>query len=280
MFLARTSAMCRLPWVKKDGRAACPRSVTCDGDDTNMEPTTLLIILAIFIVAVLYSSVGHGGASGYLAVMAFLAVAPEVTRPTALLLNLFVATIGTIQFWRAGYFSWRLFLPFAAGSIPMALVGGMIHLPTEVYKIVLGGVLCLAAVRLAIHLKSDDQVNDPPLIACLLIGGLIGLLSGMVGVGGGIFLTPILLLMHWSEARVAAGVSVLFILVNSIAGLVGQFVKGSLNGLPPEIWAWIGVAVVGGLIGSTLGSKRFTSMTLRRVLAVVLLFAGIKLILV
>lgn len=245
-----------------------------------MDPTTILIICAVFFVAVLYSSVGHGGASGYLAVMAFLAVAPEVTRPTALLLNLFVATIGTIQFWRAGYFSWRLFLPFAAGSIPMALVGGMIHLPTEVYKIVLGGVLCLAAVRLAIHLKSDDQVNDPPLIACLLIGGLIGLLSGMVGVGGGIFLTPILLLMHWSEARVAAGVSVLFILVNSIAGLVGQFVKGSLNGLPPEIWAWIGVAVVGGLIGSTLGSKRLTSMTLRRVLAVVLLFAGIKLILV
>ena len=119
-----------------------------------METTAILIILAVFVVAVLYSSVGHGGASGYLAVMAFLAVAPEVTRPTALVLNLFVASIGTVQFWRAGYFSWRLFWPFAMASIPMAFVGGMIHLPTDVYKIVLGAVLCLAAVRLAIKLKN------------------------------------------------------------------------------------------------------------------------------
>ena len=243
-----------------------------------MEPTTILIILAIFIVAVLYSSVGHGGASGYLAVMAFLAVAPEVTRPTALMLNLFVASIGTVQFYRAGYFSWRIFLPFAAASIPLAFVGGMIHLPTDVYKIVLGVVLCLAAVRLAINLKGDDQVKDPPIAACLLIGAMIGLLSGMVGVGGGIFLTPILLLMHWAETRVAAGVSVLFILVNSISGLAGNYAQ--VSALPPDVWVWIAAAVAGGLIGSTLGSKKFDSITLRRVLAVVLLFAGVKLIFV
>jgi uncharacterized protein len=245
-----------------------------------MEPTTLLIILAIFIVAVLYSSVGHGGASGYLAVMAFVAVAPEVTRPTALMLNLFVASIGTVQFYRAGYFSWRIFLPFAATSIPMALVGGMIHLPTDIYKIVLGAVLMLAAVRLAIRLKNDDEVNEPPIIACLLIGAVIGLLSGLVGVGGGIFLTPILLLMRWAETRVAAGVSVLFILVNSVAGLVGPFRRGELNSLPADVWLWVGAAIVGGLVGSTLGSKKFNSITLRRVLAVVLLFAGVKLIFV
>ena len=245
-----------------------------------MEAAAILIILAIFVVAVLYSSVGHGGASGYLAVMAFLTVAPGVTRPTALVLNLFVATIGTVQFWRAGYFSWRLFWPFAIASIPMAFVGGIIHLPTDVYKIMLGAVLCLAAVRLAIRLKNDDDVKDPPIVACLLIGVVIGLLSGMVGVGGGIFLTPILLLMHWAETRVAAGVSVLFILVNSIAGLVGQYSKGVLSILPNEVWIWIAAAVVGGLIGSTLGSKKFDSMTLRRVLAVVLLFAGVKLIFV
>ncbi|MBK6725314.1 MAG: sulfite exporter TauE/SafE family protein [Acidobacteria bacterium] len=245
-----------------------------------MELTAILIVLAVFLVAVMYSSVGHGGASGYLAVMAFLAVAPEVTRPTALVLNLFVASIGTVQFYRAGYFSWRIFLPFAAASIPMAVVGGMITLPTNVYKIVLGAVLCLAAVRLAIKLKNDDQVKDPPIIACLLIGAMIGLLSGMVGVGGGIFLTPILLLMRWAETRVAAGVSVLFILVNSAAGLVGQYSKGGLSGLPSEVWLWIAAAVVGGFLGSTLGSKKFDSITLRRVLAVVLLFAGVKLILV
>ncbi|HRI02392.1 MAG TPA: sulfite exporter TauE/SafE family protein [Pyrinomonadaceae bacterium] len=243
-----------------------------------MEPTTLLIILAVFIVAVMYSSVGHGGASGYLAVMAFFAVAPEVTRPTALVLNLFVASIGTVQFYRAGYFSWRIFLPFAAASIPFAYIGGMIHLPTQIYKIVLGVVLMLAAVRLAVKLRNDDEVKDPPILACLAIGAAIGLLSGMVGVGGGIFLTPILLLMHWAETRVAAGVSVLFILVNSIAGLAGNYSQVSV--LPPDVWIWIPAAVVGGLIGSTLGSKRFDSLTLRRVLAVVLLFAGVKLILV
>ena len=243
-----------------------------------MESTAVVIILAIFLVAVLYSSVGHGGGSGYLAVMAFLAVAPEVTRPMALVLNLFVASIGTVQFYRAGNFSWRIFLPFAASSIPMAFIGGMIQLPTNVYKIVLGFVLLAAAVRLAIKLKSDDQVKDPPILACLLIGAIIGLLSGLVGVGGGIFLTPILLLMHWAETRVAAGVSVLFILVNSAAGLAGNYKQVSV--LPPDVWFWIGAAVVGGFIGSTLGSKRFDSITLRRVLAVVLLFAGVKLILV
>ncbi len=243
-----------------------------------MEFSPYLIIAAIFVVAVLYSSVGHGGASGYLAVMAFWAVAPEVTRPTALVLNLFVASIGTIQFYRAGYFSWRIFLPFAAASIPMAFVGGMIHLPTDVYKIVLGAVLMLAAIRLAINLKGDEVVKDPPIAACLVIGAAIGLLSGMVGVGGGIFLTPVLLLMNWAETRVAAGVSVLFILVNSIAGLAGNYKQ--VTALPPDVWIWIVAAVIGGIVGSTLGSERFNSITLRRVLAVVLLFAGIKLIFV
>jgi len=243
-----------------------------------MEPTAFLTIFAIFLVAVLYSSVGHGGASGYLAVMALFGVAAAQTRPSALVLNLFVASIGTVLFYRAGHFSWRLFLPFAAGSIPMAFVGGMISLPTDVYKIVLGVVLCLAAVRLAIRLKNDDEVKTPRFLACLLIGAVIGLLSGLVGVGGGIFLTPILLLMHWAETRVAAGVSVLFILVNSAAGLLGNWKQVSV--LPTDVWVWIAAAVVGGLIGSTLGSKKFDSITLRRVLAVVLLFAGVKLVLV
>ncbi|CAN5378784.1 sulfite exporter TauE/SafE family protein [soil metagenome] len=245
-----------------------------------MDIAPFIIILALFIVAVLYSSVGHGGASGYLAVMAFMAVAPEVTRPTALVLNLFVASVGTVQFYRAGYFSWRIFLPFAAASIPMAFAGGMIHLPTNVYKFVLGVVLCLAAVRLAIKLKNDDDVKDPPVLACLLVGAVIGLLSGLVGVGGGIFLTPVLLLKRWAETRVAAGVSVLFILVNSAAGLAGQYSKGALDVLPSEVWLWIGAAVVGGVIGSTLGSRKFNSLTLRRVLAVVLVLAGAKLIFV
>jgi len=243
-----------------------------------MESTQLAIILAIFIVAVMYSSVGHGGASGYLAVMAFLSVAPEVTRPTALVLNLFVASIGAYQFYRAGYFSWRIFLPFAITSIPFAFIGGMITLPTNVYKLLLGIVLILAALRLAWKFVPDTEIKQPPIWICLIIGALIGLLSGLVGVGGGIFLTPVLLLMNWSETKTAAGVSALFILVNSISGLRGNLAQ--IEKLPPTVWFWIGAAVVGGLVGSTLGSKKFDSLMLRRVLALVLAFAGFKLIFV
>lgn len=210
--------------------------------------------------------------------MAFLAVAPEVTRPTALVLNVFVASIAAFQFYRSGHFSWRLFLPFAAASIPMAFVGGMIVLPTTVYKIVLGVVLILAAARLAWKFASDAEIKQPNIWLSLAIGAVIGLLSGLVGVGGGIFLTPVLLLMHWSETKRAAGVSAMFILVNSIAGIAGNYAQVII--LPPNVWIWITSAVVGGVIGSTLGSKRFDSITLRRVLAAVLLFAGVKLIFV
>lgn len=244
-----------------------------------MEPNQLLIILAIFVVAFLYSSVGHGGASGYLAIMALFAVAPEVTRPTALVLNLFVASIATVQFWRAGHFSWKLFWPFAVTSIPCAFIGGMIKLPTNVYKIVLGLVLLFAAFRLAWKFASDDgEIREPRLWICLVIGAVIGLLSGLVGVGGGIFLTPVLLLIHWSETKTAAGNSALFIFVNSAAGLAGSYAQVSI--LPSAAWFWIIAAIAGGLIGSLLGATRFNSLTLRRVLAAVLLFASVKLIFV
>lgn len=241
-----------------------------------MESSLILIILAIFVVAVLYSSVGHGGASGYLAVMAFLAVAPEVTRPTALVLNIFVASIAAFQFYRAGYFSWKTFLPFAATSIPFAFIGGMITLPTTIYKIVLGVVLILAAARLAWKFTPDKEIKLPQIWLALVIGAIIGLLSGLVGVGGGIFLTPILLLMNWSETKKAAGVSAMFILVNSISGIAGNYAQ--VAKLPSNVWFWVAAAIVGGIIGSTLGSKRFDSLTLRRVLAVVLVIAGVKLI--
>lgn len=248
-----------------------------------MEITFALIILAIFLVAVMYSSVGHGGASGYLAVVAFMGIAPEIAKPTALVLNLFVASIGTYQFWRAGYFRWRVFWPFAVGSIPFAFYGGMVQLPTDIYKVILGGVLCLAALRLAIKFKNDDNANDPSIAAGILMGAAIGLVSGMIGVGGGIFLTPVLLLARWAETKTAAAVSVLFILVNSFAGLLGGYLLGNaahIGNLPVTVWWWIAAAITGGLVGSTLGSKRFDSMTLRRVLAMVLLFAGVKLIFV
>ncbi|MFN0141748.1 MAG: sulfite exporter TauE/SafE family protein [Pyrinomonadaceae bacterium] len=243
-----------------------------------MDLAAIVIIFAIFIVAVMYSSVGHGGASGYLAVMALLAVAPEITRPTALVLNLFVASIGTYQFWRAGYFSLPLFWPFAVASIPFAFIGGMINLPTNIYKIVLGVVLVLAAARLAWKLTSGGELKRPKLAFCLVIGASIGLLSGLVGVGGGIFLTPILLLANWSDTKTAAGVSAAFIFVNSAAGLAGNYAQ--LFTLPQNVWLWIAAAIAGGIVGSMLGVKKLDSLTLRRVLAAVLLFAGIKLIVV
>jgi uncharacterized membrane protein YfcA len=238
----------------------------------------IYIVLAIFIVAVLYSSVGHGGASGYLAVMALLAVTPEITRPTALILNVFVASIGAFQFYRAGFFSWRVFLPFAVTSIPFAYIGGSIHLPTHMYKLVLGVVLILAALRLAWKFSPEKEPAAPNILIAVLIGAVIGLLSGLVGVGGGIFLTPVLLLMNWSETKQAAGVSAMFILVNSISGLLGNYQQVAM--LPSNVWFWIAAAVAGGIVGSTLGSKRFDSLMLRRVLALVLIFAGVKLMLV
>lgn len=242
-----------------------------------IESSAVFIIAAIFLVAVLYSSVGHGGASGYLAVTALLAaVSPDITRPTALLLNVFVASIAAVQFYRAGHFDRRVFLPFAAGSVPFAFLGGMIQLPATIYKIILGACLIVAAIRLAMNLKSDGEPRAPRIWICFGIGAGLGFVSGLVGVGGGIFLTPILLLMNWTETKRAAGISAAFILVNSISGLAGNYAQ--IARLPGVVWFWIAAAIVGGIIGSTVGSRRFNSLVLRRVLAVGLMIAGAKLI--
>lgn len=244
------------------------------------ESAELSIILALFVVAILYSSVGHGGASGYLAVMALFGIASAITRPTSLTLNLFVASIAFIQFYRAKYFDWKIFLPFALGSVPMAFIGGLIQLPTAIYKTILGVTLMLAAIRLAMNLKSEREPDAPNVWICLSIGAVLGLVSGLVGVGGGIFLTPILLLMNWTETKKAAGISALFIFVNSASGLLGNWLLGKdsqISNLPRVVWFWIGAAIIGGIIGSTVGSKYFNSQILRGVLAIGLVIAGFKL---
>ncbi len=241
-----------------------------------IEPSEILIVAAVFVVAVLYSSVGHAGASGYLAVMALLSVAPNVTRPAALVLNIFVAVIAAFQFHRAGFFDWRVFASFAATSVPFAFVGGMIVLPTGVHKIILGCVLLIAALRLAWNFTAERQIVTPSVRLALILGAAMGLLSGLTGVGGGIFLTPVLLLTDWTETKKAAGVSAMFILVNSISGLLGNYAQ--LSNLPTGVWAWIAAAALGGFAGSTLGSRHFNSITLRRVLSLVLVIAGLKLI--
>jgi uncharacterized membrane protein YfcA len=232
----------------------------------------------IFLAALLYSAVGHAGASGYLAAMAFLGTPPAVMRPTALLLNLLVATIGTVQFARAGHFRWPLFWPFAVSSIPAAYLGGRLSLPGTTYRVVVGVVLLLSAVRFFITLRAPDQSKGaPPLGVALVIGAALGLLAGLTGVGGGIFLSPLLLFAGWASLRTTAATSVTFILVNSAAGLLGQ--HATLSAIRDVAPAWAAAAVLGGLLGSWFGSRRLPNTGLRAVLGVVLLAAGVKLIL-
>lgn len=241
-----------------------------------MSADAVLLAVAFFVAALLYSSVGHAGASGYLAAMAFVGMPPAAMRPTALVLNLLVASIATIRFARAGYFSWRLFWPFALGSIPLAFIGGGITLPGHWYRTLVGLVLWMGAVRLWLDLRLHAK-HDPATLIAILSGAGIGLLAGLTGTGGGIFLSPLLLLMGWAETRETGGVSAAFILVNSLAGLAGN--PASLGHLPAQLPLWAGAVVIGGLIGAELGSRRVGTPTFRRLLGVVLLIAGAKLIL-
>lgn len=245
-----------------------------------MEPTSLLVMsLLIFIVAVLYSSVGHGGASGYLAVLSLFAVTPVIMSSTSLMLNVLVATTSLIAYYRAGHLSMKLAGPFMLLSIPAAFVGGLLHISDRTYFLILALVLLAAAFRLGVSLPSsstDDSNKDVNLFASLAAGGAIGLLSGVVGVGGGIFLSPVLLLMRWADPKRTSAVSALFIVVNSLAGLGGRFLRGGLEfgNFVPLIVA----AFLGGIVGSYYGANKLSGMVLRRLLAVVLVLAAIKLI--
>jgi len=244
--------------------------------------TLLLLMLAFALVAALYSSVGHAGASGYLAVMALLGLAPDVMRPTALVLNLLVATIGTVRYSRAGLTSWAALLPLVVGSIPLAFVGGSIHLPVAGYRALLGAVLLVSAVVLAWRAYSRAQPADEgpirlPFATALMIGAAIGLLSGLTGTGGGIFLSPLLLLAGWAGPRRASGIAAPFILLNSASGLAG--LGGSAAHFPSNL-PWLAVAVLaGGYVGSQLGAHRLPARALLALLAVVLTIAGTKLLL-
>ena len=237
----------------------------------------IIFYLLLFFVAFLYSSVGHGGASGYLALMAFYSFAPETMRPTALILNLFVSLTAFIQYNRSGHFRWKLFWPFAIASIPAAFLGGLIIIDAAWYKKILGILLLFPVVRLGgVKFDSEKTDKEQTLFASLLIGGCIGLFSGMIGIGGGIILSPVILLLHWANMKQTAAVSALFIFVNSLAGLAGIFTTG-FEYKPEIIWLII-IAFAGGLAGSYLGAKKFNSIFLKRLLAVVLLMASIKLL--
>ncbi len=232
--------------------------------------------VAIVLIAVLYSSVGHAGASGYIAVMSLAGLAPEVIKPTALALNILVAGIASWQFLRAGHFAWRTFWPFALLAVPMAYAGGHVTLSAQAFKLLLGLVLLVAAARFVMRSSEDPPAHEPPLGAALASGGAIGLLSGLTGTGGGIFLTPLLLHMRWAQAKRAAAVSALFILLNSAAGLAGNI--ASTRQWPAEMVPLLAAAALGGSVGAFLGSRRFAPALIKRFLAAVLLIAGLKLI--
>lgn len=237
----------------------------------------LLLTLAILVVAFLYSSVGHAGASGYIAVMTLFGLAPNVVKPAALVLNILVASIGTWQFWRAGHFSWRLFWPFAVLAIPMAFIGGYTNLPAHIFKVLIGIVLLASALLFFLRPANDTVDREPNRAVAIFAGGGLGLLAGLTGTGGGIFLTPLLLLMRWARTKTVAATSALFILLNSISGLAGNI--SSTKNLPSFAFVLVGAAMVGGAAGSYFGSRRFNHIVIKRLLAVVLTIAGVKLIL-
>ncbi|MCD9577089.1 sulfite exporter TauE/SafE family protein [Flavobacterium soyae] len=237
----------------------------------------LLFSFALIIIAFLYSSVGHGGASGYLALMSIFAFPVSIMKPSALLLNLFVSSISFLFYYKNNYFKPKLFYPFAIASIPAAFIGGFITLDNAIYKIVLGVVLVFAALRLfgVFNFKEKEEVKINLPIA-LVIGFAIGLLSGMLGIGGGIILSPILLFLGWASVKESAAVSSLFIFVNSTAGMLGFFLGGKT--IPMESFYLVPIAVVGGMLGGFYGSGSFSNKTLKMVLGTVILMASVKLI--
>ncbi len=236
-----------------------------------------LFIALIAFVAFAYAMVGHGGASGYLALMGVMGFAPDVMKPSALILNLCVSLISFAQFARAGHFNWKVFWPFAIASVPCAFIGGGIHLDPLLYKRILGVCIIIAALRLFNVFKSGKrELRDAPIPLALVIGGAIGLLSGMLGIGGGVLLSPLLLLFAWADAKSAAATSAAFIFVNSAAGLVGM--KSGTNIPAHDLVVWTSVAIAGGLLGSWIGARKAPEPRLRQALGAVLVLASIKLI--
>ena len=237
----------------------------------------LLFYIALPLTAFLYASVGHGGASGYLALMALFSFAPEEMRPTALVLNLFVAGVSFIQFARQDYFQWKLFLIFAILSIPASFLGGLLHIDPKWYKIILGGFLLIATARMLGVFGTEKQAERKMSLPIgLMIGAGIGFFSGLIGIGGGIILSPVILLLGWGNTKQAAATSALFIWVNSAAGLMGQWSSGVT--FTDELWLFIGLTIIGGFAGAYLGSKILNDQKLRFVLGFVLVLASIKLI--
>ncbi len=235
-----------------------------------------LFLLILPIVSFLYSSVGHGGASGYLALMALFSFAPESMKPTALLLNLFVAGIAFYYYYKEGHFNKKLFFAFAISSIPLAFLGGRIEVDATLYKKILAVLLIFAILKmLNVFGRESQSIKSVKLWQGLIIGGIIGFFSGLIGIGGGIILTPIILLLHWGKMKEAAAVSALFIWVNSASGIIGQVSSGVT--IEKASLVLVAIALIGGVLGGYYGSKKINNRNLQYILAFVLMIASVKL---
>ena len=236
-----------------------------------------IFIPALFVVAFLYASVGHGGASGYLALMALFGFSPLVMKSTALVLNIFVSLIAFVQYYNDNQFYWKLFFPFSISSIPASFIGAYLSVNPSTYKIVLGVLLFFPILKLLGAFGNEiDHIKKINIGLGLIFGAVIGVFSGMIGIGGGIILSPIILLMHWGTMKQTAAVSALFIFVNSIAGLGGALTKGIK--LDDQVWIWLSVAMAGAFLGAYTARKNMSNKTLKYILASVLLLASIKLL--
>ena len=241
------------------------------------DTTALSLAACIFAAAVLYSAVGHAGASGYLAAMALFGVSAQAMKPSALVLNILVASIATLRFCRAGCLPWRTIWPFVLGSVPLSFAGGALQIPEEVYRPAVGAILLLAALRLVWPPRASmEYAPRIPTGAAIGAGAAIGLLSGLTGTGGGVFLSPLLLFTGWAGLRETAGLSAVFILVNSVAGLLGHL--AGMRFLPAALPLWMAAAGIGALVGTGIGSRKLPPPALRRLLALVLLLGAARLV--
>ncbi|MCK6641496.1 MAG: sulfite exporter TauE/SafE family protein [Bacteroidia bacterium] len=239
--------------------------------------TTALFLILLATVAFAYASVGHGGASGYLALGAVMGIAGSEMKPVALILNIIVSAVAFFQYYRAGYFQRKLFWPFAITSVPASFIGALFTPDDNIYKKILGVLLLLGVLRiLGLFGKGKEFTKQPTVYWPLLAGALIGFLSGLIGIGGGIILTPLILILGWAGLKETAAVSALFILVNSVSGMIGLATKGI--SLDPVIWIWIVIAAVAGLAGSWAGSRKIGGLALKSILAITLTIACLKLI--
>ncbi len=237
----------------------------------------VLLLLMICVMAMLYSSVGHGGASGYLAAMALFGLAPDTMKPAALIMNLFVASLVLVRLYRADYFSWRIFLPIAVASMPMAFWGGSLTPDESTFQYIVGAALLLASLTFFVKISNERECVEPKLLVSLPAGGVLGFIAGLTGVGGGIYLSPLLLWLRWTRMRTNAAIAAAFILVNSAAGLAGHMM--TVNTWPSDIGWYVIAALVGAVVGSEFAVRRLAPAVLRQLLGVVLIIAGVKMLL-